>query len=82
MLFTGDDNSEVASQCGQNKYGMMAAGKVPQQRPALILEYPWQVRIEAGSFDNIRPFTCAGSLIDDYWVLTSARCISDAKKEG
>ena len=56
--------------CGSrpNARSRIAGGSV-----ARVNSWPWQVMLIRSSGDQF----CGGSLVDPYWVVTAAHCVSD-----
>ena len=65
----------------------IAAQKIVGGEDAEYREFPWLVLIggqverngEKTFANSGTPYTCGGSLISDFWVLTAAHCTHDAR---
>ena len=55
--------SHITRETNENKWRVIGGEQ------ANLNSWPWQVRLNMG-------YDCGGAIIDDYWVLTAAHCIS------
>jgi len=53
--------------------------KIVGGSPANIEDYPYQVALYSIDEEgNLNEFTCGGSIIDRYWILTAAHCVVES----
>lgn len=64
----GESRFGDAGSSGRYKNGRLIVGGVPSRQG----EWPWQVSV----LNRYGSHSCGGTLIDEYWVVTAAHCIS------
>jgi secreted trypsin-like serine protease len=75
IIFNKVERSSFAD-CGVSNVNRMADGKIVGGVETAPNEFPWQaylqVELESGS-----TYSCAGSLVSERWILTSAGCVTE-----
>jgi hypothetical protein len=75
--FTNHPNYKVFSQTPLISLGN-SKPKIQKGDEADIAEFPWAVAIfRENSSSGELVYTCAGSLISEYWIVTAAHCLTE-----